>query len=112
MAKFYGPIGYSITEEVDPINSPGCWADTITERYYYGEVIRLGRQLVRSDNLNDNVDINNQISIIADPFACDHMFAMRYVKWMGAAWKITNVEVRSPRLILTIGGLWNGDEAE
>jgi len=103
MAKFYGSIGFAnITE-----TAPGVWTEGITEYSYTGDVIRNTRRLESGENLNDNITINNMISIIADPFANENFHAIRYVKWMGASWKVTNVEVQRPRLLLTIGGLYN-----
>lgn len=104
MAKFYGIIGYSVTEET----SPGVWTESITERNYYGDVIRNTRRWQPGEGLNDNLTINNIISIVADPFAYQHFHAIRYIKWMEASWKIDNIEVQRPRLILTIGGVYNG----
>lgn len=107
MAKYYGVIGYAETVET----APGVYEERITERNYYGELVRNTRRLQTSDQVNDNINIANEISIIADPFATQNFHAMRYIEFMGAKWKITNVEVRYPRLILTIGGLYNGDES-
>jgi hypothetical protein len=104
MAKFYGAIGYAETNET----SPGVWTEVITERNYYGDVIRDNRRLQAGENLNDNLTLNNIFSIVADPYAYQNFHAMRYVKWMGASWKISNVEVQRPRLLLTIGGVYNG----
>ena len=106
MAKYYGAIGYAETVET----APGVYEEQITERNYYGELVRNTRRLQTSDQVNDNINIANEISIIADPFATQNFHAMRYVEFMGAKWKITNVEVRYPRLILTIGGVYNGDK--
>ena len=106
MAKYYGVIGYAETVET----APGVYEEQITERNYYGELVRNTRRLQTSDQINDNINIANEISIIADPFATQNFHAMRYIEFMGAKWKITNVEVRYPRLILTIGGVYNGDK--
>lgn len=103
MAKFYGEIGYVETIETEP----GVWVENIIKRNYYGDLIRNTRSLVSSGNVNDNINISNEISILADPYANEHFHSMRYVEFMGAKWKITNVEVKYPRLILTIGGLYN-----
>lgn len=104
MAKFYGSIGYAETVET----SPGVWTEQITKKAYYGDLIRNTRSLQTADQLNDNVNIANEISIVADPYAEMHINAMRYVEFMGAEWKITKVDVQPPRLILTIGGEYNG----
>lgn len=107
MAKWFGAIGFAETVET----SPGVWQERITEVNYYGDVMRNSRNLQTTDQLNDNVNIANQISIVADPFANQHFHNMRYVAYMGAKWKVTTVEVQRPRLILTIGGLYNGEQA-
>ena len=106
MAKYYGVIGYAETVET----APGVYEEQITERNYYGELVRNTSRFQVSDQVNDNVNIANEISVIADPFATQNFHAMRYVEFMGAKWKITNVEVRYARLILTIGGVYNGDK--
>lgn len=107
MAKWFGVIGFAETVET----KPGVWEEQITERKYYGDVIRNTRRLQSTDQLNDDINIANEISIVADPFAVNHFYAMRYVEYMGARWKVSNVEVQRPRLILSVGGLWNGKQA-
>lgn len=104
MAKFYGPIGYAETVEI----RPGVWEEQITERNYYGELVRNVRRMESSGNLNDNLNIANEISIVADPFAYENFHAMLYIEFMGARWKINSVEVQYPKLILTVGGVYNG----
>lgn len=106
MAKWYGKIGYAETVETEP----GIWTERITERSYFGDNIRNTRLLQNSSGVNDNINIANQISIIADPYANQNFHAMRYVEFMGNRWKVTNIEVQYPRLILTIGGLYNNGE--
>ncbi len=107
MAKFYGVIGYAVTEET----KPGVWAEKIIERMYYGDLTRNTRRLQSAEQLNDNINVANEISIVADPFANENFHSMRYVEFMGAKWKVTSVEVQYPRLILAIGGVYNGEQA-
>lgn len=105
MAKFYGVIGYATTEET----KPDVWVETITERPYYGDITRESRRVESSqDSINDGVSLNNDISIVADPYAQENINTMRYVKIRGTAWKITSVEVQYPRLNISIGGIYNG----
>lgn len=108
MAKFYGEIGYAETADG---TSNGIWVEHITRRNYYGDLIRNSRRLESSSNINDNINISNQISIIADPYANENFHAMRYAEFMGTKWKIVSVEVQYPRLILTLGGVYNGEQA-
>lgn len=104
MAKFSGMIGYVESVETEP----GIWQEQITEHKHTGDVNRNTSKWVASDNLNDNLTISNQISILADTYAFEKHWAIRYVKFMGAKWEVTNVEVKYPRLILSLGGLYNG----
>lgn len=107
MNKWFGKIGYADQVET----APGVWSDQIVEREYYGDILANFRNLQSSDKLNDDVNINNKISILADPYADNHFHLMKYAQFAGSNWKITNVEVASPRLILTLGGLYNGEQA-
>lgn len=107
MAKFYGAIGYAVTEET----KPGVWKERITERMYFGDLTRNTRKLQSTDQLNDDINVANEVSIVADPFANENFHSMKYVEFMGAKWKITSVEVQYPRLILTVGGVYNGEQA-
>lgn len=104
MNKFYGKIGYAITKET----TPGVWVEQIVERSYYGDVIRNIRRLQSSENLNNDINVSNEISIVADAFANQNFHSMRYVEYMGTKWKVSSIEVKYPRLILSIGGVYNG----
>lgn len=107
MAKFYGVIGYAVTKET----APGVWTEEIAEQSYYGDLTRNMRRLQDSGDLNDDINVANEISIVADPYANANFHSMRYVAFMGAKWKISKVEVQYPRLILTLGGIYNGKQA-
>jgi hypothetical protein len=108
MAKWYGVVGYAETTEV----KPGVWRDQITERKYSGDVLRnSNRWYGSSDGTNDNLSINNQLSILADPYAYQNFHSIKYAEFMGTNWKVTNVEPKYPRLILTLGGVYNGEQA-
>lgn len=104
MAKFYGSVGYGISEET----APGVWEDRIVEHSYYGDVIRNNRKLQSSSQLNDNIIVSNEISILSDPFANENFHCIRYVTFMGTKWKVSNVDVQYPRLVLTLGEVFNG----
>lgn len=103
MAKWHGKIGYAKDVET----SPGVWEKQYFEHRYYGDVIQDNRKNQPSDGLNDNLTITNEISIISDTFAISNFASMVYVEFMGVKWKITNVKVLRPRLILSIGGVYN-----
>lgn len=103
--KWFGVIGYAETVETNP----GVWEEQITEREYFGDVTRNARRLQTTDQLNDNVDISNEISVVSDPYALQNFHAIRYAEWMGTKWKISNVDVQYPRLTLSLGGVWNGN---
>ena len=104
MAKYCGKIGYAVSEET----SPGVWKEKITEREYYGELIKNTRKLANGENLNDDITVANDVSIVADPFAMEHFYQIRYAVLYSVKWKVSDVEVKSPRLILRLGGVYNG----
>lgn len=108
--KFFGQVGFVMSHE-EPEGS-GIWVDSPTERDYYGDVNRISRRWETGAKVNDDITVNNEISILSDPFVTQNLPWIKYVKWNGIAWKVTNVEVQYPRLILSIGGVYDGEQAE
>ena len=105
MARWYGQVGYSETVET----VPGKWMPQDTVRKYYGDISRNStRWAGNSDSTNDDLTVNTQISIVADPFAFEKFHAIKWIEFMGVKWKVTVVDPQPPRLILTLGGVWNG----
>lgn len=105
MARFYGVIGY---EQETVETEPGIYEEKYNTRPYFGDVLRHSRRLQTvSDQVNDNITVSNEISIVADPYALTHFHSIRYVEYSGAKWKVTNVTVQPPRLILTLGDVFN-----
>lgn len=104
--RFFGVVGYGESIETPP--DSGVWIDTITEVSYFGDVIRNTRKLDSGESLNDDISVSNSISIVSDEFANMHFFKIKYVRWSGILWTVTNVEVKSPRLILSLGSVYNG----
>jgi hypothetical protein len=106
MAKWFGKIGYSETVET----APGVWMPQDTVREYYGDVIRNTTRWSRNpDSTNDNLSVNTQISVVADPFAVEKFYSMKWIEFMGAKWNVENVDpTQPPRLLLTLGGVYNG----
>ena len=107
--KWSGKIGFA---EDTGETAPSVFAERIAERSYYGDVLELGRQMQGSDQINEDVTVGNSLSVVADPFAQNNLYAMRYVTFCGQRWKITNVKVQYPRVVLTLGGIWNGNTPE
>lgn len=106
MARFYGEVGYGDSVETPP--ESGVWVDIITEFIYQGDVIRNTRMLANNEKLNDDITVSNSISIVADQYAIEHFFNIKYIRWAGVLWTVREVEVRSPRLILHLGSVYNG----
>lgn len=107
MAKFCGKVGFVQTVETFP--GSGVYEERATERFYYGDLLQNTRRLQSSDKVNDDINISNEISIVADPYIRENFHSMRYVVFMGSKWKVSNVDVQYPRLNLTLGGLYNGN---
>lgn len=106
--KFYGEVGFAVTEET----RPGIWEPKIVPKKYYGDVMRFNSRYVQASKVNEDVTISNIISIVADPFANQNLQNIRYIEFMSTKWRIINVEVQYPRLLLTIGGLYNGEDED
>lgn len=107
MTKWFGKVGYANTSEV----RPGVWEDIITEREYFGDVIRYTKQLENSAEVIDDIAVTVSISIVADPFAYNNFHTIKYVEYMGSKWKVKTVDPQYPRLVLSLGGLYNGETA-
>lgn len=107
--RYFGEVGYGDTVETPP--GSGKWVPSITEKQYTGEVIRNTRSLEAGQGVNDDITVGNTISIIADQFAGIHFSKIKYIRWNGVNWTVTSVEVRSPRLILSLGSVYNGPTA-
>lgn len=110
MAKFYGAVGYAEENVEDPPDS-GIWKEHMVAHFYYGDVVRNTRVLHTGDKINDDISTTNSISVVADAYALEHFFAIRYVEWAGAKWTVSEVEVQSPRLLMHLGGVYNGPTA-
>ena len=103
MARWAGKVGFETSVETEP----GIWEEKINERKYYGDLNRNARRLESSNVINDNINISNEISFVADPYANENFHAIRYVEFMGTKWKVSNIEVQFPRLVLSLGGIYN-----
>ena len=104
MARFHGEVGYGHSVET----APGVWDDTVVAKTYFGDVVRNTRRSSEGQQINNDLTVTNSIEIVADAYANEHFFAIRYVMWQGVAWHVTEVEVRHPRLVLRLGGVYNG----
>lgn len=105
MARFSGEVGYGQAQD----QGGGVWKYVITEeRLYRGDVIRNSRNQAGDQKVNDDITVSNTISIVADDYAIEHYSTIKYVRWNGVLWTVTSVEVQRPRLILTIGKVYNG----
>lgn len=103
--KYYGKVGFW---EDDVEVSLDVYKPKIVERTYAGEITRNFRKFQNGEYQNDNLTVNNQVSILSDLYAQQNWHSIRYVEWNGVNWKVNTVEVNYPRLILEIGGVWNG----
>lgn len=103
MPKCSGFIGYALTGETQP----GVWSETITEKKYYGDIVRDNRRIVDQGEINGSINISNNISVISNSFMMSNMAFMRYITFMNSKWKISSVDIKPPRIIITLGGLYN-----
>lgn len=107
--RFFGAVGY-VGQQVE--QKPGVFVEQIVEKQYYGDILRNTRQLREGESLNNDLTVGNSISIVADAYANEHFHAIRFVEWAGACWDVEDVQVVSPRLVLRLGGVYNGPRAD
>lgn len=109
MARFYGPVGFKVTEDDQ---ETGIVRDSVVEKSYYGRVIEHSRRWQGSDMVTDDLVLGNQISITANDYAFEHASAITYIRYMGGLWKVEAIRIRRPEIILTLGGVYNGPRPE
>lgn len=108
MARFAGVVGFNLgTQEI----RPGVWEEQIVEKPYFGDVVRASRQVESGDSVNGEISVSNSIEIVADAFASENFFAIRYINWAGTNWSVPEVEIRRPRLVCRLGGVYDGPTA-
>lgn len=107
MARFYGRVGFGHTVEV----RPGVMEDVITERPLYGDVLRPGRSFNEDGKVHRDTSVTNRISVLADDYAAENVYAIRFVEWKGVLWYVTKVEEERPRLIFSLGEVYRGPTA-
>ena len=107
MTRFSGVVGFAHQEET----RPGVWTEVITERPYKGDILRASVQSRAVESLNPDLTVNNSISIVADEYASAYFPIIRFVVMAGQAWIVESVDVKRPRLVLRLGGLYNGSRA-
>lgn len=109
MARFAGLVGFVHTVR----QRPGVSQEVVTEKGpYYGDVKRAARQLTPGVNVNPELSTTNTIEIVADDYASENIFAIRFVEWAGTAWIVVEATVQRPRLLLRLGGVYRGARAE
>ena len=104
MAKFSGTVGFIDVVET----SPGVHVPEVMERPYKGDILRNTQAWQESEHLNDDFNISNRFSIVSDAYAYENYSTIRFIRWMNVAWKVVGVEIKRPRLILTVKGEYNG----
>ena len=78
--------------------------------FYYGDVLRRSRRWDQATEVNDHLTLSDEINVIADSYILENLNYMRYVIYLGVKWKINYIEVNRPRIRLTLGGEYNGEQ--
>jgi len=104
MAKFYGSIGFAVTQET----MPGIHKVVLVNKPYVGDVLRESSKWSSGELVSGTLRLSSRISVIADPYAVSNISAIRYVSWMNVRWAIKNIVTQYPRMILTLGEVYSG----
>ena len=105
MARFHDKVGFMIGQDNQ---ETGKYEYQAVERAYYGRILEHTRRWESADSVNDDLTVANQIAITANDYAFQHASSIAYVRWMHGLWKVTSIRVKTPEIILTLGGVWNG----
>lgn len=108
MAKFNGNIGFEQTIE----KVPGVWSTECVLKNYKGDVLRNTFRYENSQQANDNHSLNIRISLVANDYLLSNLHKLRFVEYLGADWEVTSIDIEFPRIILTIGGVYNGADEQ
>lgn len=103
MTKYYDQIGFVDTVET----VPGVFEEDVVLRHYSGDVEHNIHRYRGAEVIHDDVVIGNRVSIIADDYAMNNFFKIKFLCWRGAQWKVQSIEVVPPRILLRMGGLHN-----
>lgn len=106
MAKYFGNIGF--VKSVEDPDKPGFWRETVETRPYYGDVLTHQFKNTTPTYINGEITLSNSFSIVADEYANANFGYMKFIEYKGTAWSISNIEVEYPRLIINVGGVYNG----
>ena len=105
--KYHGKIGYDFTEE-DP-NEPGVFRPSFVEKVATGDVLNLSTRWQPANNsTNDNIVLSKSISILMDPFVIENFSHIKYAEYMGVKWRVESATPQYPRIVLNLGGVYNG----
>lgn len=104
MAKFSGLVGYITQSEI----SPGVWSSVENSIMMKGDVIRQSSNTQNDDKVNSDITLSHRVSLIGDAYSFGNYYNIKWVDIRGAKWEVESVEIQRPRLIVTLGGIWNG----
>lgn len=104
MTKFSGNVGFK-TEDVE--SDPGVWEEHYIERHMTGAIVRASTVVSNDGVINPNLRMNNNISVVGDQYSFENFSNIRYVVYMNKKWLVSDVEIKRPRIILTLGSVMN-----
>lgn len=101
--KYYGALGF-----VEYIEEPvGVFREVIREYNYYGDVVRIINHSQGAEKVTDDLKVNNQISVLVDPYALENFANLRYATFNNSKWEVSAVELAYPRLVISFRGLYH-----
>jgi hypothetical protein len=104
LARFAGLVGYATQVE----EAPGVWSPDETSKMMKGDIIRQSSTSQDNGKVNSDISLNHRVSLLGDAYAFNSYYAIKWIQIDGRKWEVTSVEIKRPRIIVTVGGLWNG----
>lgn len=110
MSKFTGLVGFITQEE----SIPGVWSPIENSKKMRGDLISSsatngnGSRIADSGKVNDDVSLNHRVSLLGDYYTFNNYLNIKWIQIGGRKLEVSSIELQRPRVILTVGGLWNG----
>jgi hypothetical protein len=105
MAKFTGKVGF--IEFVE--SEPGLFRPVVIEKSFSGDLLLDRRGWKASEHTSGDVFVSNRISLLANADLVNNLANIKYVIFMGVKWKVATFEILLPRVILTLGEVYNAE---
>lgn len=88
---------------------PGVWKMQPEEVTHRAKLLTYNKDYDSGEEVNDDLKLRNRYEIVMKDKKLDYQ-DMRYVIVKGTKWKVSALEFLEVRIIITLGGVYNGGQ--